>query len=364
MALKRTAFRDIHVRLGAKMVDFAGFEMPVQYTSILEEHRLVRERVGVFDVSHMGEIEIAGRDALNFVQRLTVNDASRLKEGRVQYSAMCYDHGGMIDDLLVYGMGDSYLLVVNAANTSKDLAWIRQHEEAGVTVKDASDVTSLLAVQGPRSMAVLRKLTDADISSMKYYSFSRLRLAGQDVLLSRTGYTGELGYEIYFSADPSAGEAMWESIMQAGTEFGIGPVGLGARDTLRLEMGYCLYGQDIDKTTNPLEAGLGWITKLEKEKFIGKEALVRAAREGVHRRLVGFTLEGKAFPRHGYPIVSEQGDGGYVTSGTFSPSLQMGIGLGYVGAESAAEGTVLQVDIRGRKVSAKVVPLPFVKKLD
>jgi aminomethyltransferase len=364
MSLKCTAFHDIHVRVGGKMVEFAGFEMPVHYSSILEEHRLVRERVGVFDVSHMGEIEIRGKDALASMQMLTVNDVSRLKEGRVQYSAMCYGDGGMIDDLLVYAMGDHYLLVVNAANTAKDLAWVVQHAGGDVTVNDKSDETSLLAVQGPKSMAVLQKLTDEDLSSLKYYSFRRLRLHGRDVLLSRTGYTGELGYEIYFAADRPTAEALWAAVMEAGGEFGIGPVGLGARDTLRLEMGYCLYGQDIDKTTNPLEAGLGWITKLDKGEFIGREILARVALEGVRRRLVGFVLEGKAFPRHGYKILSEGGETGYVTSGTFSPTLQMGIGMGYVAAGSATEGTALRVVIREREVPATVVPLPFVKTMD
>ncbi len=362
MALKRTAFTDVHRGLGAKMVEFAGFEMPVQYGGIIEEHRRVRETVGVFDVSHMGEVEVWGNDALAFVQKMTVNDASRLTEGSVQYSAMCYDDGGIVDDLLVYHLGDHYMLVVNAANIDKDIAWLRSHVSGDVKLKDRSDDISLLAVQGPRSLATLQKLTQADLPAIRYYHFVRHMLAGVNMLISRTGYTGELGFELYFPSDVPTGEAVWKAVMEAGREFGIGPVGLGARDTLRLEMGYCLYGHDIDQTTNPIEAGLGWITKTEKGDFIGRAPIVKVKEEGLRRRLVGFALRDKAFPRQGYPIHAGGAPAGKVTSGTFSPTLDQGIGMGYVEASAARPGGSLDILIRDRALPATVVPLPFIKK--
>ncbi|HMK38729.1 MAG TPA: glycine cleavage system aminomethyltransferase GcvT, partial [Bacteroidota bacterium] len=321
MQLKRTAFYDIHRGLGAKIVEFGGFEMPVQYTGIIEEHRRVRESVGLFDVSHMGEVEVRGARALEFIQRITTNDASRLSAGRVQYSAMCYDDGGIVDDLLVYNLGDRYMLVINAANTAKDIRWIREHASGDVEVIDRTDEYSLLALQGPKSLPTLGTLTSADIGSLPYYHSLHGEVAGVDMIISRTGYTGEPGFELYFPSDPSTGTRIWNALMEAGAAFGIGPVGLGARDTLRLEMGYCLYGHDIDQTTNPIEAGLGWITKTDKGEFVGKGPIMKAKQGGVERKLVGFALNDRAFPRQGYPISCGGTPTGKVTSGTFSPVL-------------------------------------------
>jgi aminomethyltransferase len=360
--VKRTAFYDIHRSLGAKMVEFAGFDMPVQYTGILDEHRRVREAVGVFDVSHMGEVEIRGKDALAFVQRITINDAAKLVPGRVQYSAMCYEDGGIVDDLLVYHMGDHYMLVVNAANLDKDVAWMKQQLSGDATLEDRSDAVSLLAVQGPKSLLTLSSLSDVDLSGLAYYHWVRGAVAGVDMVISRTGYTGELGFELYFPSDPGTGAKVWSALMDAGRAHGIGPVGLGARDTLRLEMGFCLYGHDIDQSTNPIEAGLGWITKTDKGEFIGRTPIVKAKQDGVKRRLVGFTLGEKAFPRQGYPIRSGGVPAGKVTSGTFSPVLDKGIGMGYVDAPCAKVGTPVSVVIRDHDAPAVVVPLPFIKK--
>lgn len=362
MALKKTSFYPVHQRLGAKIVDFAGYAMPVQYTGIVEEHRRVRTSVGVFDVSHMGEVEVVGSDALAFVQKITVNDASRLFEGRVQYSAMCYEDGGIVDDLLVYNLGDRFMLVINAANIEKDLSWMRRHLAGDVRIVDTSDSVSLLAVQGPQSLSTLQKLTTIDLSKVPYYHFVRGSLAGVDMIVSRTGYTGELGFELYFPVGEERATKVWDAIMSAGQEFGIGPTGLGARDTLRLEMGFCLYGHDIDQTTNPIEAGLGWITKVEKGEFLGRAPIVRSKADGTSRRLVGFVLENKAFPRQGYAIHVAGNRVGTVTSGTYSPTLEKGIGLGYVDSGSARPGTSLSVLIREKEYPARIVPLPFIKK--
>ena len=360
MSPKRTAFFDIHNRLGAKIVGFGGYEMPVQYTSIIEEHKRVRESVGVFDVSHMGEVEVWGNDALDFVQKITVNDASKLFEGRVQYSAMCYEHGGIVDDLLVYHMGDHYMLVINAANIAKDVEWMHKHIMGDVKLKNRSDDISLLAIQGPKSLATLQELTQANLSSLEYYYFVRGKLAGVDMIISRTGYTGEIGCELYFPSDIQTGEKVWNAIMDAGKGFNIGPVGLGARDTLRLEMGFCLYGHDIEQTTHPLEAGLGWITKLDKGDFVGSAAIKAAKQQGLKRKLVGFTLKDKAFPRQGYPIHSNGSTDGIVTSGTFSPTLEKAIGMGYVGIGHAKVGTPLSVMIRDKEIPGTVAATPFI----
>jgi aminomethyltransferase len=362
MSLKRTAFFDRHVRAGGKMVAFAGFEMPVQYAGIVEEHRCVRERVGVFDVSHMGEVEVSGPDALAFVQSITINDASKLTPGRVQYSAMCYPDGGIVDDLLVYRLADRFMLVINAANTAKDLAWMQENLRGNVLLVDRSDATSLLAVQGPRSLDALRKLTVADLGSLEYYHWMNATIAGVEMLVSRTGYTGELGYELYFPSDRATGEHIWDALLDAGKEFGIAPIGLGARDTLRLEMGFCLYGNDIDGTTNPLEAGLGWITRLGKGNFCGRDAIRAMKEDGLKRKLVAFTVNDRAFPRHGYPITIGGVDTGHVTSGTFSPTLERGIGMGYVPADHATIGSGIDVIIRNKPVPATIVSLPFVRK--
>jgi aminomethyltransferase len=362
MSLKRTALYDVHRRLGARIVSFAGYEMPVQYTGIVDEHRRVREHVGLFDVSHMGEVEIAGKDALAFVQRVTINDAGKLFDGRVQYSAMCYEDGGIVDDLLVYHRGDHFLMVVNSANLEKDLEWMRRHATGDVRIRNTTDETCLIAVQGPHSLSTLRKLTDVEVSDLPYYHFLQTPIAGVETMVSRTGYTGELGYELYLPAVPPQAEAVWDALTEAGREFGIGPAGLGARDTLRLEMGYPLYGNDIDQTTNPIEAGLGWITKFEKGDFVGREALLAAKKEGVKRRLVGFMLKEKAVPRQHYGLHADGDRIGTVTSGTFSPTLENGIGMGYVDNRCAEPGTEIALDVRNRKFGATVVSLPFVKQ--
>ena len=362
--MKRTAFFPIHQQLGAKLVEFGGYEMPVLYSSIMDEHKNVRNSVGVFDVSHMGEFEIHGNDALALVQKITTNDVAKLSNGKVQYSSMCYEDGGIVDDLLVYHLGDRFMAVVNASNLTKDLEWMRSHA-AGLDVEiiDQSEQTSLLAIQGPSSLASLQKLTGADLSTIPYYSFIQTTLAGVEMIVSRTGYTGELGFEIYFDSSISIGERVWKSVMEAGEEFGIKPIGLGARDTLRLEMGFCLYGNDIDQTTNPLEAGLGWITKLDKGNFIGRDTLIKAKQEGLKRKLVGFQIEGeKAFPRHYYELRSQGKTIGSVTSGTVSPTLEKGIGMGYVASGSSSPGTSIQVMIRQKEVPARVVKLPFITK--
>ncbi len=360
--LKRTPFYEIHQQLGAKIVGFAGYEMPVQYSGIMDEHLAVRNRVGVFDVSHMGEFEVRGADALAFIQTMTVNDASKLRVGKVQYSAMCYDDGGIVDDLLVYRTDDGFMLVVNAANLDKDWEWLFSHIRGDVQMRNVSDDTALLAVQGPRSLDTIRKLTKVDLSPIEYYSFVRGEVAGVPMIISRTGYTGELGFELYFKADPALAQKAWNALFEAGKEFGIAPVGLGARDTLRLEMGFCLYGNDIDKTTHPLEAGLGWITKLNKGDFHGRDVMLRAKEKGLSRKLVGFTLPERLVARHGYEIVSGGKTVGQVTSGTFSPSLQRSIGMGYVPTSLAAPGGVIGIVIRGKESDGTVVPIPFVQK--
>lgn len=362
MNLKRTPFYPLYAERGAKIVEFAGFEMPVQFAGIVEEHKTVRRAVGVFDVSHMGEVEVWGADAMSFVQSVTVNDVSKLMPGRVQYSAMCYDDGGIVDDLLVYHMGDHYLLVINASNIEKDYSWLERHRTGDVRLLNRSDEVALLAVQGPRSLDTVKKLTRSDLGSLPYYHFLRANLAGVDLVISRTGYTGELGFEIYLPADEALAEKLWRGLMVAGEEFGVEPIGLGARDTLRLEMGFCLYGNDIDQTTNPLEAGLGWITKLGKDDFVGRNALLAAKQSGLKRKLVGFAVQDRAFPRHGYPIQAGGKPIGVVTSGTFSPILERGIGLGYVDVAHGKAGAPIEILIRDRPVPATVVATPFVNK--
>jgi len=362
--MKQTAFNKIHKQLNAKLVEFAGYEMPIQYSSIIDEHKTVRSKVGIFDVSHMGEFEIRGRDALSLVQKVITNNASKLAEGKVQYSAMCYPDGGIVDDLLVYRMKDYFMFVVNASNIQKDFDWIKSNVgNLDVEIIDKSDETSLLAVQGPKSLVTLQKLTGTNLSALPYYSFIRTHLAGIDMIVSRTGYTGELGFELYFDSSVSVSERVWNFIMDAGREYDIKPIGLGARDTLRLEMGFCLYGNDIDKTTNPLEAGLGWITKLDKEDFIGRESLLKIKQNGIKRKLVGFIVDDeKAFPRHGYEIRKNGTAIGTVTSGTVSPILEKGIGMGYVPISYSQPGNVINISIRGKDFQAKVVELPFIKK--
>jgi aminomethyltransferase len=365
--LKRTPFYELHKSLDAKLINFGGWEMPVQYQSIRKEHHAVRKGVGIFDVSHMGEFVVSGPEALKLIQHLTINDASKLVPGKAQYSAMCYKDGGIVDDLLVYklGEGDSYMLVVNASNITKDFEWIQQNNSFDAKVIDQSPDTCLLAVQGPESVRTLQKLTDEDLNKIKFYTFEKGDFAGfENVLISATGYTGEKGFELYFNRQKTDPENIWEAIMEAGAEFDIQPCGLGARDTLRLEMGFALYGNDLNKHTNPLEARLGWLTKLEKGDFIGREALLKAKEEGIDRQLVGFTLEDpRSIPRMGYTILDSQSNEiGEVTSGAPSVTLGKNIGMGYVKSQFAKEGSTIIVRIRKKEAEAVVTKPPFIKK--
>jgi len=354
--LKRTAFFDEHVAAGGKLVDFVGWAMPMEYTGIIDEHKRVRSTVGMFDVSHMGEFHLSGEGALADLERITTNRVAALVDGRVQYSAMCYENGCFIDDLLVYRLGDSYMLVVNAANREKDLDWIRSHIGASTELRDASDETALIAVQGPLAEKVIGKVADENVTSLAYYQSVTCSVAGQDALISRTGYTGEDGFEIYL--DAGTADSVWRLLMEAGAEFEIESVGLGCRDTLRLEMGYALYGNDIDEGRTPVESGLMWITKLKKGDFIGRDAILKVKSDGPRERLIGFELEGRGVPRQGHRILGDGREVGVVTSGTFSPSLENGIGMGYV-----ATGTdcPLSIEMRNRTVPVRRVSLPFYK---
>ncbi len=360
--MKNTALTEKHISLGAKMVPFAGYNMPVQYEGINAEHATVRNAVGVFDVSHMGEFILKGENALDLIQRVTSNDASKLYDGKIQYSCLPNETGGIVDDLLVYRIDEkTYMLVVNASNIEKDWNWIQKFNDKGVEMHNISDQTSLLAVQGPKAADALQSLTDIDLASMEYYSFQKGKFAGVDnVLVSATGYTGAGGFEIYF--ENQYADQIWDAIFKAGAEFGIKPIGLGARDTLRLEMGFCLYGNDIDDTTSPIEAGLGWVTKFTKE-FTNSAALLAQKEAGISRKLVGFEMIDRGIPRHDYVVVDVDGNQiGKVTSGTQSPSLQKAIGIAYVAKEFAKEGTEIFIDIRNNKVKAQVVKFPFLKK--
>jgi len=360
--MKKTTLNNIHKKLGAKLVEFAGYEMPIQYSSIIAEHKAVRNSVGVFDVSHMGEVFITGDKALDFVQHITINDASKLFPGRVQYSAMCYPDGGIVDDLLVYKISDKeFLLVVNASNIEKDFNWMKENNKFGVTINNRSDDYSLLAVQGPNSGEVLKKLVP-NMPELEYYHFTKGKVAGTDMIISRTGYTGELGYELYFTGDVTQAEKVWEAVFKSGKEFDIQPVGLAARDSLRLEMGYCLYGNDIDQTTNPIEAGLGWITKTDKANFIAKDVILKFKQEGPGRRLVAMISDEKTFPRKGYDITAGGKKVGVITSGTVSPVLEKPIALGYVDKPFNAPDSEVAFKIRDKEFSAVVTKLPFVKK--
>jgi aminomethyltransferase len=359
MTLKRTPLHDEHVRLGGKIVPFAGFEMPVQYPAgITAEHRAVRETAGLFDVSHMGEFIVRGPQALDLVQRITINDASKVEVGQAQYSAMCLETGGMVDDLLVYRYADRYMLVVNASNLQKDWAWVTSHAaDLDVELEDVSDATALLALQGPAAREILRPLVDIDLDAVTYYRFTTGKVAGVPATIAGTGYTGEDGFELYLPSEHAV--SVWTALMKAGKGAGLAPAGLGARDSLRLEMGYALYGNELDADHTPLEAGLAWITKLDKDEFVGRDALLAQKKEGMRRRLVGITLGERAFPRHGYPIVSSGEAVGVVTSGTVSPSLGIGVAMGYVPSKLGAPGTKLQVDARGRSLDAVVTRPPF-----
>ncbi|HCE55231.1 MAG TPA: glycine cleavage system aminomethyltransferase GcvT [Lutibacter sp.] len=359
--MKNTALTHIHESLGAKMVPFAGYMMPVQYEGINIEHETVRNGVGVFDVSHMGEFHLKGKNALALIQKVTSNDASVLVDGKIQYSCLPNNDGGIVDDLLVYRItSDHYFLVVNASNIEKDWNWISSHNDLGVEMTNVSDDLSLLAVQGPKAAQALQFLTDLDISAMEYYTVKIGTFAGiEDVIISATGYTGSGGFEIYMKNKDA--EHVWNAVFKAGEKFGIKPIGLAARDTLRLEMGFCLYGNDINDTTSPIEAGLGWITKFTKD-FTNSAALKKQKEEGVSKKLVAFEVVEKAVPRHDYEIVNEAGENiGVVTSGTMSPSLKKGIGMGYVKTAYAKLGSQIFIQIRNKAIPATVVKLPFYK---
>jgi len=357
--LRKTPLYDAHVKHQGKLVPFAGFEMSVQYpTGINAEHRGIRTGAGLFDVCHMGEFVLRGPQALDLIQMITVNDASKLDVWQVQYSAMCLEHGGIIDDLLVYRGPDHYMLVVNASNKEKDLAWVLKHAEAfDVEVRDESDETALLAIQGPRVAEIVQSLTDTKLDEIGYYRFTMGSVAGIEGVISRTGYTGEDGFELYIPV--ARAMDLWNALMEAGADKELIPAGLGCRDSLRLEMGYALYGNDLDEDHTPLESGLGWITKLDKGDFIGRAALMKQKEEGVSRRLVGLKLTEKGFPRHGYPITSGDEDVGVVTSGAVSPTLGIGIAMGYVPTELAKAGTEVGVRIRNKIIPAVVQRPPF-----
>ena len=361
--MKTTPFTGKHIALGAKMHEFAGYNMPIEYSGIIDEHLTVCQGVGVFDVSHMGEFWVKGPHALDFIQRVTSNNAAVLTPGKVQYTCFPNETGGIVDDLLVYDYGqEKYLLVVNAANIEKDWNWCVSHNTVGAELENASDRMGQLAVQGPKALPTLQKLTSLDLSEIPYYHFRVGDFAGvPQVIISNTGYTGAGGFELYFY--PEDADRIWYAIFEAGAEFGIKPIGLGARDTLRLEMGFCLYGNDIDDTTSPIEAGLGWITKfVEGKDFINRAALEKQKAEGVSRKLVGFEMIDRGIPRHGYKLVDAEGtEIGHVTSGTMSPIRKIGIGLGYVQTAFSKPGIEIYLDNRGRKLKAQVVKPPFRK---
>ena len=360
--MKHTPFTEKHIQLGAKMAEFASYYMPISYSGINDEHATVRKNAGVFDVSHMGEFMLKGEHAMELIQRVTTNDVSKLTAGKAQYSCMTNENGGIIDDLLIYCIEENktYMIVVNASNIEKDWKWISSKNERGVEMHNISDKTCLLAVQGPNATKILQPLTDMDILNLKYYTFVKGRFAGvENVLVSATGYTGSGGVEIYFENKGDDALKIWDAIFEAGKSQGLKPIGLGARDTLRLEMGYCLYGNDIDDTTSPLEAGLGWITKLNKQ-FTASEKLKEQKETGVERKLVGFEMIDKGIPRHGYEIKDQSGaEIGYVTSGTQSPSLGKAIGMGYVRVAFSAIDTPVFIKVRDKLLQAKVVKIPF-----
>lgn len=360
--IKKVTLNDLHESLGGKMVPFAGYFMPVRYSSDLEEHNTVRESVGVFDVSHMGEFMVKGPNALALIQRVTSNDASKLVIGQAQYSCFPNEKGGIVDDLIVYKMAEEeYMLVVNASNIDKDWKWVNQHNEFGAELTNLSEEMSLFAVQGPKATEALQPLTPVDLSTIKFYHFTVGEFAGvKDVIISGTGYTGAGGFEIYCKNEDAL--KIWNAIFESGKDLGIKPIGLGARDTLRLEMGYCLYGNDLNDETSPIEAGLGWITKFTKD-FINSENLKKQKEEGVARKLVGFILKEKGIPRAHYPIVNLHGEViGEVTSGSISPTMGLGIGLGYVQTEYATPGTGIAITVRNRNLEAEIEKLPLLRK--
>jgi aminomethyltransferase len=360
--MKNTPFTQKHIALGAKMAEFAGYNMPISYSGINDEHATVRKNAGIFDVSHMGEFMLKGPHALDLIQRVTSNDAAKLANGKAQYSCLPNEQGGIVDDLIVYCLEENktYMLVVNASNIEKDWNWISRHNTNGVEIHNISDKTCLLAIQGPNAIKILQPLAEMDIMNLKYYTFAKGKFAGVDnVLVSATGYTGAGGVEIYFEDSNGAADKIWNAIFEIGGPQGLKPIGLGARDTLRLEMGYCLYGNDIDDTTSPLEGGLGWITKFSKD-FTAKEIFEKQKTTGIQRKLVGFEMIDRGIPRHDYLIKDAAGNTiGRVTSGTQAPSLGKAIGLGYVTVDHAATDSEIYIEIRNTPVKAKVVKVPF-----
>ena len=361
---KRTPLHDEHVRLGAKMVEFAGWEMPIQYTGVMEEHRAVRNAAGIFDVSHMGRFEVTEAGASEYVQRLTTNDIGKLADGMAQYSLLCNERGTILDDIIVYRLAnDRYLLVVNAINEAKIFNWCQKHTGANVTVSDVTESEAMIAIQGPRAAQILQGLSDIDLASLPHFSFKASTLAGvTDCLLARTGYTGEDGFEIF--VPPARAIAVWRAIMERGKAQGLRPVGLGARDTLRMEMKYSLYGHEISEDINPLEAGLSWVVKLNAGDFIGRDVLLDIKENGLERKLVGFQMIDSGIPRQGYNILVDDKPVGVVTSGTMSPTLNKPIGIGFVPAEAATAGNKIYIDIRGRARLAEIVKTPFYKRTD
>lgn len=359
--MKKTALNHIHQQLGAKIVDFAGYEMPVSYSSVNAEHECVRKNLGVFDVSHMGEFIVKGPEALQLLQKVCSNDTSTLKDGKAQYTCMPNETGGIVDDLIIYRFtAEKYLMVVNASNIEKDWNWINQYNTFDCELTDASDNYALLAIQGPKAVEAMQSLTEIDLDKIPFYHFEVAEFADcENVIISATGYTGSGGFEIYCKNEDA--ETIWNKVMQAGEQFGIQPIGLAARDTLRLEMGFCLYGNDIDETTSPIEAKLGWITKFTKD-FVNSEALQKQKEEGVNRKLVAFKLKEKGIPRKDYLIVDANGNEiGKVTSGTMSPSIKKAIGLGYVKTEFSKLGSEIYIQVRNKQLKAEVVKLPFYK---
>jgi aminomethyltransferase len=360
-ALKRTALNGLHKSLGAKMVEFGGWEMPVEYSGIIQEHLAVRRAAGLFDVSHMGEIEISGPHALSLLQRVTCNDASRLKDFQAQYSALMHPKGSAVDDCVVHRLAqEQYLICVNAANTEKDFDWIVEHNSAGAEVRNVSSKYSQLALQGPRAAGIVSKVSSVNLSGLKYYWFCRARFCGVEGLLARTGYTGEDGFEFYFA--PGDSEQVWSSLIEAGKHEGLIPAGLGARNTLRLEAGYPLYGHELDEETTLLEANLGWITKLDKGEFIGRDALLEQQARGTRKKLVGFEMTGQGIARDGYGLYVAGEIAGRVTSGSYAPFLKKNIGMAYTSAPLAGAGSEVEIEIRGRRAGARIVPLPFYRR--
>lgn len=359
----RTPLYDCHLEAGGRMVDFAGWNMPVQYSGVLEEHRAVRNAAGLFDVSHMGEVTVRGKGAQAFLQHLTPNDVSKLVPGRAHYSGLLNERGTYLDDLLVYRLDeDDFLLVINAANVGPDFEWIASHarQAAEVEVENVSDRYALLALQGPKAVEILSTLTPSDLSAIRYYGFERGEVEGAKAILSRTGYTGEDGFELYL--DPADAPRVWKRLLEAGAPHGLQPAGLGARDTLRLEAGMALYGHEIDDTTTPWEANLGWVVKLDKGEFLGRQALVAQKETGVPRKLVGFEVKTRGIAREGHPVHHDGDEVGRVTSGTFSPTFEKALGMAYVPREIAEEGTGLEIRVRSRHLEAEIVPLPFYKR--